>query len=107
MTRLDLNTKVLVIFAKFFSAGWCAEAAPNYPFLSLNSQPVPVRARQRASSNQNVRRQKATILRQHKHGGRNISSHGKSNLSKYHLIAVPPHLDDALHYTGFARKVNL
>jgi hypothetical protein len=26
MTRLDLNTKVLVIFAKFFSAGWCAEA---------------------------------------------------------------------------------
>lgn len=92
MTLLDLNTKALVIFAKFFSAGWCAEAGPNYPFLSRNSQPVPARAGQRASSNQNVRRQKATILWQHQHGSRNITSHGKSNLSVYHLIAALPQL---------------
>ena len=83
MAPLGLDTKVLVLFAKFFSAGWCAEIGLNYPLSSLNSQPVPVRARQRASSNQNVRRQKATILWQHKHGSRNISSYGKSNLSKY------------------------
>jgi hypothetical protein len=92
MTWLDLNTKVLVNFAKSFSAGWCALAKFNYQFLSLNIQPIPVRARQRASPNQKVRRQKAAILWQHKHGSRNISSHGKSNLSRYHPIAAQPHL---------------
>lgn len=40
----------------------------------------PDRARQCASSGQNIRRQKTAIFWQHKHGSRDISSHGQSNL---------------------------
>ncbi len=40
----------------------------------------PDRARQCASSGQNIRRQKTAIFWQYKHGSRDISSHGKSNL---------------------------
>jgi hypothetical protein len=82
-----------VFFGWLVRRGWT-----ELPFFCcVNGQPVPVRARQRASSttNQNVRRQKVTILWQHKHGSRNISSHGKSNLSGCHLIGVIaalPHL---------------
>lgn len=69
----------------------------------------PVRARERASTDPNVRRQKATILWQHKHGSRNISSHGKSNLGKYRLLIVTPSSrdNDAPHDTGLTRKVDL
>ena len=92
-----------VFLGRLVRRGWM-----NYPFMLPNSQLVPVRARQRASSNQNVRRQKATVLWQHKHGSRNITSYGKSNLGKYCLLVTSSPLDDdAPHDTGLARKVDL